>query len=360
MIHARALCFSVLAAAAAVADPSQSQPGTEAGGHWMAYNGGMMTAHMKKDDTTVEPVHLVVDLASLVVPNKVYALAEHERSSWAICGHWDSIAVDGSLHASLTWYVATDDDYFYYEEARKLAALARRGAPLQVSVGTTGGEWELIPPGHTFTANGGEFTAPADGIPTYLQRGATLDEMSVVMFGADSNTGRIAASRFAAQGAYPMTHTNDATPNPVDDDNQAAATTATEDQAQAATDEQANDQAQANDDAANTEQAAASETKTDQQAEASEDAPSLEERLEKVEAQLAQATAANTELQGRLDAIASAPPTTTAAAPAAGKGATAAAPTTRLQAQAAVAKETGLKGLALAKACAKRFPDLYK
>jgi hypothetical protein len=80
-------------------------------------------------------------------------------------------------------------------DAVRVNAIIRSGVPIQVSVGAEAGEngsWDLVE--GKIKLNGREYDGDGD-MPLYVLRGGMIYESSIVTFGADDQTGRLAAKQ---------------------------------------------------------------------------------------------------------------------------------------------------------------------
>lgn len=155
-----------------------------------------------------EPIRLVLDIASSkFAAAKVVALDNHDKDGkgiQSVVGFWDGATNDGFLEADLHVTTATTEaEGAALQEAVRLKAHIRNGVPIQASVGAEagpGGKWELVPEGSRITVNGREYqgAAGSEDSPLYILRGGLITESSVVVFGADSETGRVAAAKITS------------------------------------------------------------------------------------------------------------------------------------------------------------------
>lgn len=170
-------------------------------GRWMVYGGDeiLLTVEgLSSEDAAtgeLQPIRVVVDLATLK-PAKptIIALRDHERKQPV--GSWQDISISpaGIVQSLTLAQPSNPQSLVYVQELRDLLAAK---TPLQASIGANpgpDGHWELIPAGQTAVVNGRSFVGGGD-LPLYVLRAGVLTETSVVTFGADSTTGRIAAAR---------------------------------------------------------------------------------------------------------------------------------------------------------------------
>lgn len=154
-----------------------------------------------------EPIRCVVDLSTAQFDGpKVRALVDHWDAMFAVAGWWtDGAVTDQGIDASLEWFSPKSQAA---QEATKYVAVARElveaGDPMEASVGIYPADnamgpdgWELIAPGASVTVNGQTYTAGADrkDAPLYVLRNGRVYEASLVLWGADRGTGRLAARR---------------------------------------------------------------------------------------------------------------------------------------------------------------------
>jgi hypothetical protein len=144
---------------------------------------------------------LVIDLATLAVVAPSPLLLQHRDAqivgiTQSIDNNRKRLALTGSLFSSI-------DD-----QAKDVAAKAKRGIPYQMSVGVYDGNSELVPAGNDITVNARQFTGPLTVI-----RNGTLRETSIVALGADPNTrADIAAHRHPEKPPMPDPTTQPAQP----------------------------------------------------------------------------------------------------------------------------------------------------
>lgn len=170
-------------------------------GRWRLNAGSEMVVTVPglNDD---KPIRLVVELATVKPKNpKVIALADHCTDQ--VVGYWDKFMVgDHGVEADL--HVITPQgpaEMAVLEHATRVGAMARAGVPVQVSVGAEAGpdgKWERVKAGDTVKVNGREYTGDND-IPLFILRNGQIYESSIVTFGADSETGRVAAKKTPSQ-----------------------------------------------------------------------------------------------------------------------------------------------------------------
>ena len=154
-----------------------------------------------------KPIRAVLDLASVKLPTgRLVALADHEEHRPV--GYWDGFAADASgLYAMPHLAKAEGEgEAAVLADAVRLAALVRNGVPVQASVGVepgATGSWEPVAADAVATLNGRTYAGAGD-LPLFILRGGTLFETSLVTFGADSATGRLAAKLNTPTKESPM------------------------------------------------------------------------------------------------------------------------------------------------------------
>lgn len=203
-----AMCSATLVAVEQPADAKTS------GGRWRLNAGGEMVLVVQGLNQVEtewglmsQPIRAVIDLASAQFDGpRVRALVDHWQAMFAVAGWWINGAVTPTgIEASLEWFVPKSAAA---QEAASHIALARElveaGDPMEASVGVQpqdnviGAEgWELIPAGMTVELNGRTFSGDGE-YPLYALRNGRIFEASLVLWGADRDTGRLAASRLHA------------------------------------------------------------------------------------------------------------------------------------------------------------------
>jgi hypothetical protein len=145
-----------------------------------------------------QPVRLVVDLASFRAKNpRIIALSDHDTD--VEIGYWDRFTVDAAGVEADLHLVEPKNEFEanVLKDAVRKAALIRSGVPLQASIGAEtgdGGKWEPVKAGASAEVNGRTFSGDGD-MPLFVLRGGSMYEASIVTFGADSETGRVAAAK---------------------------------------------------------------------------------------------------------------------------------------------------------------------
>ncbi len=167
------------------------------------------------------PIRCVIDLAQAAFDKPVIpAFYAHIESMYATVGNWSGATITAEgIVADLTAYVPrtqAEEEILGYATAVK--ALLDQGHPWEASVGAYSADgidgWELVPPGNTIACNGRSFDGDGD-LPLYILRAARICEGSVVMYGADRDTGRIAAAAAALTSKEtPMSQPAAAAPAP--------------------------------------------------------------------------------------------------------------------------------------------------
>ena len=186
-----------------LAEVNTSAPGVA--GRWCINAGSEMTVAVAGVNGG-KPIRAVVDLASLALPpGRLVALADHEEHR--PIGYWDGFAVDASgLYAVPHLAQAeTPAEAATLTDAVRLSALVRNGVPVQASVGiepSDAGKWEPVKPDEVAKLNGRNY-AGAGELPLFILRGGVLFETSLVTFGADPSTGRLAAKNKPKESPVP-------------------------------------------------------------------------------------------------------------------------------------------------------------
>jgi len=144
------------------------------------------------------PVRVVIDLATAKFSgDKVVALYGHEEEK--VVGFWNrgnisSIGIEADFHVIEP---VNSMEANVLPEAVIVKAIARSGVPIQSSVGAAPGKegfYDLIGADSKVQCNGREYNGAGD-MSLYVLRAADIFEGSFVTFGADSETGRVAAHR---------------------------------------------------------------------------------------------------------------------------------------------------------------------
>lgn len=189
-------------------------------GRWALNTGAQMITYVwgvNCDDCGwPRPMRLVLDLAKAKFEKPVIS-ALYAHSDWAIVGQWTGGTVDlKKIAADLTIYRdLSAAEAAVLPDAVRVGALLDRDHPWQASVGCYPKDgidgYELVKAGKTVTVNGTEFQGDGD-LPLFIMRKPVIYEASVVLWGADGNTGKLAASLL-----NPLAHLaqlRSSTPNP--------------------------------------------------------------------------------------------------------------------------------------------------
>lgn len=145
-------------------------------------------------------IRVVLDVSSAkFAAKRIVALSEHEGRH--VIGFWDNPAfigaagsVEGDLHMVRP---SSQEEAQVLAEAVRLNALIKANVPIQTSIGAEAGpdgEFELVPAGKSIEINGRKYEGGGE-TPLYILRGGLITEASVVTFGADAETGRLAARK---------------------------------------------------------------------------------------------------------------------------------------------------------------------
>jgi hypothetical protein len=154
-------------------------------------------------------INLIIDLSTLTSPAKIPALAGHIAVPTAVLGDWTKISQDAEgLGADFTPLVIPAEAVDLFNSARAISALLAAKIPLQASVGVEPGPaGEYVRLTAPTTVNGMLIDPAQYSDPVFVLRGGLLTEGSVVLFGADNQTGpRLAALAELAAAANPSAH----------------------------------------------------------------------------------------------------------------------------------------------------------
>jgi hypothetical protein len=175
-------------------------------GVWALYTGGVVqTLIWGVSDGVID---LVVDLSTLTIAADVLpALADH----YLPVGRWSDLAVsDAGIVGRLHLFDAPAEgapacEHPYFTEAAALREALAQGLPWQASIGAEpdparGGAFERLTAPALVN---GRLVTPGEA-PCYVLRNSLLTEASVVLFGADRHTKRLAAARHASPPEVPM------------------------------------------------------------------------------------------------------------------------------------------------------------
>jgi hypothetical protein len=177
-------------------------------GLWSIYTGAVVqTAVLGLHDDAngfPQPIDLVIDLGTLALPALAPALSDHAD----VVGNWRELAIHPALGVMGRLSVYRDDAVGcdMLERANEIRIAASQGHPWQASIGAEpgpAGRYERLT-GPT-EINGTEIT-PGPDRPLFILYGGRLTEASVVLFGADRQTGRVAASRSTTQRSTHREH----------------------------------------------------------------------------------------------------------------------------------------------------------
>ena len=144
------------------------------------------------------PIRVVVDLESArFAEQRIVALYDHDPNK--VVGFWErgaiaSLGADADLHLIETTDPAQRE---LFPEAARIEGMLKANVPVEVSIGadpSSGGDWERVEAGAKLRANGRDYEGDGD-LPLFILRNARIYEASIVTFGADSKTGRVAATR---------------------------------------------------------------------------------------------------------------------------------------------------------------------
>ncbi len=143
-----------------------------------------------------KPIRLVLDLKTCKAKNaKITTLIDHDTAN--VAGYWDGLTFEeqeicGDLHLM---QLKDDAEAAAMPDVVRTHAMIRNGVPIQVSVGADAGEngeWEEVK--GKIKINGREYDGAGE-MPLYVLRNGELFESSIVTFGADAKTGRLAAKQ---------------------------------------------------------------------------------------------------------------------------------------------------------------------
>lgn len=217
LTHSRRPLAAVLTCEAVAELAEGDGAGEKTDGRWSLNTGAEMLTYVYGVNLDQygwpQPIRLVVDLAKAKFEKPVIpALFAH--SSWSIIGNWRGAKVDEKrITADLTIYRPKDAiEANVLPEAVRVAALIDRDHPWQASIGGYPKDgidgYELVKAGKTVEVNGRTFSGDGDH-PLFILRKPIIYEASVVLWGADANTGKLAASLLD-----PVAHLRSIHPNP--------------------------------------------------------------------------------------------------------------------------------------------------
>lgn len=162
-------------------------------------------------------VALVIDLATArFEADRISMLREHDQWTGPI-GRWENLTVEAAGDTAGIYgtpIVYTPDPTKPAEAEMKslkaggeVAALIERKHPWQASVTATSAvsDYERVLPGQSTLVNGQSITASDDihAPPLFIARNSVISEASVCTFGADADTGSVAASRTSTPATEP-------------------------------------------------------------------------------------------------------------------------------------------------------------
>ena len=182
-----------------------AQPVAGKDGVWLIYTGEIVTTCLDGVNDG-EPIELVVDLATLTAfAATIPALYEHQT----LCGSWTDIGIDPALGITgrlslLDTSNPADAGLPIIDAARTVRAAQAQGISWQASLGATPGATGVYEQLTAETQINGRLVVPGE-LPLFVLRGGVLTESSIVLFGADPNTGKIAASRKHPSPTKPST-----------------------------------------------------------------------------------------------------------------------------------------------------------
>ncbi len=195
--------LSALLTAEAVAKVSDKGEKSKAnGGRWCLNAGSEMTTYVwglnTGRDGYPQPIRCVLDLARTSFETaKIPSLYAH--SSWALIGNWTNLEADDvGLFGDQTIYLPQDPSQTQiFMDSIRVKSLMDQDHPWQASVGCYPADgldgYQLVADGKEIKLNGRVY-AGAGELPLYVMRKPVVFEASVVLWGADGNTGRIAAA----------------------------------------------------------------------------------------------------------------------------------------------------------------------
>jgi Mu-like prophage major head subunit gpT len=157
------------------------EAGKEASGDGVELVGVMYTGGALKVNSYRYPNGIVIDLATLVIPDSVPIMLDHRSDLTARLGSARAKVTGGQILIEGAIVGGTP------ESDRAIALL--RADILSLSIGVAPGSVREIPAGQAITVNGREFTGPV-----HIADGSELVEVSGVGIGADRDAKAIAAS----------------------------------------------------------------------------------------------------------------------------------------------------------------------
>ncbi len=189
------------------AQPVKDQATKTNGGRWGLNAGSLMITAVRGLNTKHDSygayagaIRLVVDLSSATFAKKVMpALGEHWWDK--IIGNWSNGEITAKgITADLKIYEARSEaEAAVIPEAIRAKALLDQGHPWQASIGAKPAngiaDYEEIGEGEDVEVNGVTFTNDDPEMPLFVMRNGVVTEASICTFGADEDTGPLAASR---------------------------------------------------------------------------------------------------------------------------------------------------------------------
>ncbi len=180
-------------------------------GRWTLNNGSEMLltipdlAPGKDDSGNPLPIRAVVDLETLrPMAPRIVALRDHDPHRPV--GSFHDFAISIAEGVSAAFDLAKPSAEGALIDAREIGDLLAAEVPLQASLGAEpgpSGSWQRIADGQSVIVNGKPFQGGGSA-PLYVLRGGRIFETSVVTFGADDQTGKMAASSLILRRLLPM------------------------------------------------------------------------------------------------------------------------------------------------------------
>jgi len=170
-------------------------------GTWLTHSGAVVRTFIP-GLANDQDIDLVIDLATLTVAApEIPALSDH----WLPVGKWAAVAIAPAEITGKLQLLETPPEshgLHPFDEARALRLSLAQDMPWQASIGAKPGPdggYERIT---TALSINGRTVEPGDR-PMYVLRGGVLTEMSIVLFGADDQTMRVAASQSPLRNLEP-------------------------------------------------------------------------------------------------------------------------------------------------------------
>ena len=173
-------------------DTAPRTDGKKRDGRWKLNAGSVMQVVIP--DLSDDLVDVVLDLESCTFSKKsILALSEHDKRS--VVGKWEDLQADGTgVYGDLFLVdVENENEAVVLSEAIRFRALVRNQVPVEVSVGVHCGEKGHYEEVHDKAVVNGRLYEKGDR-PLYILRNGVIYESSLCSFGADSDTGKIAAT----------------------------------------------------------------------------------------------------------------------------------------------------------------------